>query len=499
VQQLRALKSVDDLVAALLDDLEQKGEQDTLVIYISDNGYLWGDHGLSEKGAPYDAGAKVPLMMRHAPLTAPGTTDTSPVANIDLAPTALQLAGESLTQSPPLDGQPLVGATPRARMHNEFYDHGGGDADWASTRVPGEYLYIETYTEDGETIDFREYYDLQNDPYEIDNLYGPDGLPDTGDDLGTPAFTPAQLHDQLRRDRMCEGSACPPGPGGGTADIAPPRTLIKSPRLGATVCCRVMLKASATDNVGVSEVEFSVDGNLIGTDSTAPYTTIWENTNLYGAGPHTIEAIAVDAAGNHTQAGSLGSTINVTLNHNGADIQIDDGGVPRTSCGALPPPCNVGSINPGDTLSFTFSGPVAPGSLIPGWDGTQPATCTGDPPPLGCVTLGVKADSQADQFDNDTAAIYSDLAGLNKITALGDLDLGDFDYVPFDTGVPLRTWPRSLMRMTNSNRTVVVTLTAGTGSPGDGELSTVKWTNPGCGCQVWESIDGSDTDEDREF
>ena len=38
------LRSVDDMVGTLLDELKSKGEQDTLVLYVSDNGYLWGEH-----------------------------------------------------------------------------------------------------------------------------------------------------------------------------------------------------------------------------------------------------------------------------------------------------------------------------------------------------------------------------------------------------------------------------------------------------------------------
>jgi hypothetical protein len=176
--------------------------------------------------------------------------------------------------------------------------------------------------------------------------------------------------------------------------------------------------------------------------------------------------------------------------------------VPRTNCGNgpdPPPTCNVGTINTSDTLTYTFPAPVAPGALIPGWDGTEPSSCTGDPVPLGCVTVGVKADSQADVYDSDTLGVYSDLAAMSRIALLGDVDLDDFDYIPFDTGIPLRTWPRSSMRLSGDGRTAVVTLGTGTGSLGDGAAGTARWTTPACNCTVWESIDGAETAEDREF
>jgi arylsulfatase A-like enzyme len=503
LKQLRTLRSVDDLVGALLDQLKEKGEQDTLIVFISDNGYLWGDHGLIEKGAAYSAGAKVPLIMRYAPFTSPGKTDDSLVANIDLTPTALQAAGITPPSSPLLDGQSLLSPTAqRQRLHLEYYDHGPEDTDWAATRAT-DYLYIETYAEDGETLDFLEYYDLQADPYETTNLYGPNGVPGDGDDLGTPQHSVAELHDILRRDRFCEGTACPPGPGGGTTDTRPPRTLVTAPTQGGRVCCRVLLQARASDNIGVDRVEFRVDGNLIGTDSTEPYSVLWENTGAYAGGTHVIRAVAVDRSGLRTAAGSPGSAITAKLDKAGADIQIDDGGVPRTNCGGgpdPPPTCNIGTVNTGDTVTFTFPAPVAPGALIPGWDGTAPSSCAGDPAPLGCVTVGIKADSQADVYDHDTLGVYSDLAGTSRIALLGDVDLGDFDYIPFDTGgFPFRTWPRSAMSLSGDGSTVVVTLSPGTASLGDGEAGTARWKAPSCGCIVWESIDGLDTAQDREF
>lgn len=497
VAQLRTLRSVDDMVGTLLDELKSKGEQDTLVFFIGDNGFLWGEHGLTGKAAPYSDSARVPLLMKYAPVTTPGQTDTRIVANIDLMPTALGLAGISPQPGDPsIDGQSLIGTTtPRQRIHTEF--HAG--ANWAATRAPGDYLYVEHYADDGETILLREYYDLGSDPYELTNMYGPDGQPATGDDLGTPEYTVEQLHDRLLGDRLCEGAECPPGPGGGTVDLRPPRTLVTAPALDSAVCCRVMLKAYVFDNIGVDRVEFKVDGNLIGTDSSNPYSVLWENTDVYAAGSHIIEAIAVDSAENRTVAGSPGSLITVDLDSNGYDIQIDDGGVPRTNCASAPSPCNVGTVNPGDTIKFSFPSAVAPGSLIPGWNGSEPASCTGDPPPLGCVTVGIKADSKVDQVDNDLLTVYSDVAGTSPIAALGEVDLGDFRYIGFDTAIPFRTFPSSPMKLSADSRTVIVTVGSGTGAPAGGASGTAKWTNPSCSCQVWESIDGIETDEDREF
>jgi arylsulfatase A-like enzyme len=147
--QLRTLMSVDDMVASVLDRLDALGEQDTLIVFTSDNGFMWGDHGLINKGFPYST--KLPLMLRYAPLTVPGSTDARLVSNIDLAPTALAAA----RVGPPaggFDGVSLLDpGWNRSRLEAE-YQNGGEDAgespsglpDWAATRTVG-YHYIETY------------------------------------------------------------------------------------------------------------------------------------------------------------------------------------------------------------------------------------------------------------------------------------------------------------------------------------------------------------------
>ncbi len=60
--------------------------------------------------------------------------------------------------------------------------------------------------------------------------------------------------------------------------------------------------ATASDNVGVTQVEFRVDGTLVGTDATAPYAATWNATGAT-PGSHAIQARAYDAAGNTTNAG----------------------------------------------------------------------------------------------------------------------------------------------------------------------------------------------------
>src|SRR5262245_18001628 len=80
-------------------------------------------------------------------------------------------------------------------------------------------------------------------------------------------------------------------------DTTAPTVSITSPAGGAQVTGTVSVAASASDAVGVTSVRFFVDGSLIGTGTSAPYSVNW-NTSGVAAGTHTLRAEARDAAGN---------------------------------------------------------------------------------------------------------------------------------------------------------------------------------------------------------
>ncbi len=507
--QLRSLKSVDDMVGAVLQRLEDRGEQDTLVVFMGDNGMLWGEHGLNNKSFPYTESVHIPLVVRYTPVTIPGSSDSRLVENLDVAPTAIKAAGLSTTRTPAIDGLSLFDpANSRSRLLLEFSNHFAFPLtdpfrNWASTRTT-TYQYVESYAEDGVTIVFREYYDLVNDPDQRFNLYGPDGQPGGGDDLGTPAHPVAQLEEQVRRDRLCVGTQCPPGPGAppATTDTKPPSVQVTQPAATGYACCRVKLLARALDNLGVDGVQFEVDGNPVGPEiSEDPFTTIWDATGV-ATGQHVVTATARDAAGN-TQT-SPGVTINLSQ----MDVQVDNG------------PGNVaGKADSGDTVTFSFGRPVNPNTVMLGWNGAAPASCTAPAPP-GCVTLGILADDKYDADGTDSLAIYRNpqLAATDplnqKLTSLGTVDLAADTYV-----AATASFLRSPMELVNGGTAVRVTL--GSASVGAGpfsEVGTMKWSvksevrdttnNPFCiNCTVFESIfpwvdpigGGTVDDEDREF
>lgn len=91
-------------------------------------------------------------------------------------------------------------------------------------------------------------------------------------------------------------------------ELTEPSTSISYPANNATVSGTVAITASASDNIGVSRVEFYVNGVLQGTDTSTPYTYSW-NTAALAAGSYTLMTRAYDAAGNVGQSGNVAVTV----------------------------------------------------------------------------------------------------------------------------------------------------------------------------------------------
>ena len=197
-QQARLMMSVDDLVLKMEKKLQNFSETNTLVIYVSDNGYLWGEHGRVAKSQPYTQSSKVPLMMRWPGHTESGATDERFALNIDIAPTVLEAAGIPLDETP-MDGRSLLADSARNRVHLEHWCTVKGCDRWASTRTH-DYQYIERYDAEGNVL-FREYYDNLADPWQLTNLLA-DGNPSNDPDI-------VALDAQLEPDKSCVGGLCP--------------------------------------------------------------------------------------------------------------------------------------------------------------------------------------------------------------------------------------------------------------------------------------------------
>lgn len=175
----KVLKSLDDNVGRLFDHLREKGMlENTLVVYTSDQGFYMGEHGWFDKRFMYEESLSTPLLM-HLPkgLNARGEIREM-VQNIDYAPTFLELAGAKV----PADIQgvsllPLLqGKHPknwRKSIYYHFYEYPAEHSVKRHFGVRTErYKLIHFYND----IDEWELYDLQNDPSELNNLYGRPGM-----------------------------------------------------------------------------------------------------------------------------------------------------------------------------------------------------------------------------------------------------------------------------------------------------------------------------------
>jgi arylsulfatase A-like enzyme len=206
--QQRTLLSVDDMVDAIFRRLVLRGEgRDTLVIFLSDNGYLLGEHGLREKALPYTHSIRVPFMIRWPGKVPAGAVDSRRfIANVDIAPSVLAAAGIRPTLKYPFDGKAMLSPTGlTTATHSPLYLEERTDPGfryiptWRSLRT-GAYQYIEYYDSSGAII-FREYYDLAADPWQNVNVLR-DGDPTNNVDT-------TWLSELLARYRTCQGSACP--------------------------------------------------------------------------------------------------------------------------------------------------------------------------------------------------------------------------------------------------------------------------------------------------
>ena len=114
----------------------------------------------------------------------------------------------------------------------------------------------------------------------------------------------------------------------GTTDTTAPTVSITEPAAGATVSGVVDVTVSASDNVGVTKVEFKRGQTIVGSDTTSPYSYSW-NTVTTTNGPRTIHAVALDAAGNRAT-----STLTVTVQNGTTDTTAPTVSITSPAVGA---------------------------------------------------------------------------------------------------------------------------------------------------------------------
>lgn len=165
------LMGVDDSIGAILDYLEASGASDnSLVIYMSDNGFSWGEHGLIDKRHFYEESARVPLIMRLPNKINKNQINSSLISNADIAPTILDFAQAKIPDY--FAGQSAKDTFNRNEQKRDvlFYEY-YWEYDFPMTPTTfgvrdSQYKLIRYHG----VWDRNELYDLKNDPHEMYNL-----------------------------------------------------------------------------------------------------------------------------------------------------------------------------------------------------------------------------------------------------------------------------------------------------------------------------------------
>jgi arylsulfatase A-like enzyme len=169
--QMRCLTAVDEGVGQMIRALEETKQLDnTVFMFCSDNGYMWREHGLSDKRPAYEESIRIPLLARYPSMIKAGTKINQLTLNIDIAPTFLDLAGLPVPKE--MQGRPLTpllqGKSPKWResFFAEYFEEVGNPriATWQAVRTE-HWKYIRYPYLPG----MDEIYDVKEDKLELKN------------------------------------------------------------------------------------------------------------------------------------------------------------------------------------------------------------------------------------------------------------------------------------------------------------------------------------------
>ena len=155
--------SLDDLVAQTIDALADTGRlSQTLVVFASDNGYMWGEHRATGKGQPYDAATRIPMVARMDGVIGRHMVDGRLALNVDIASTIEDVTGLSF---PGLAGQSLLNPSTRSGFVLEATS--GGESTSNRPAYCGWRQRDRVYVRYGDGG--AEFYNLATDPFETNN------------------------------------------------------------------------------------------------------------------------------------------------------------------------------------------------------------------------------------------------------------------------------------------------------------------------------------------
>jgi len=191
--QLATLVAVDQSVHDVIGELSETGRlANTMLVFMSDNGFAWGEHRLFGKESPYEESIRVPMVIRYDSMVRAPRVEPNLALNIDLAPTFAQLAGVPSPRAEGMSLFPLLRSAGATWRQDFLVEHLAGlqIPTYCEVRTV-RYVYVAYGT--GE----EELYDLRSDPYELANVAAASGY--------------AHILNQVRRrlDQLCR----PPPPG----------------------------------------------------------------------------------------------------------------------------------------------------------------------------------------------------------------------------------------------------------------------------------------------
>ncbi len=177
------LLALDESVGRVLDYLEESGlARSTLVVYMSDNGFVLGEHGLIDKRHAYEESIRVPMLAWAPGWIAPGSTVETLVRNIDVMPTLLELAGARAPREHVVDGRSVLPAlrgqrlaSPGELLYEYYWEYAFPHTPTTFALRGDRWKYIYYHG----VWDTSELYDLASDPQERVNLLHVPMLADT--------------------------------------------------------------------------------------------------------------------------------------------------------------------------------------------------------------------------------------------------------------------------------------------------------------------------------
>ncbi|MDB2385249.1 sulfatase, partial [Polaribacter sp.] len=166
---------VDYSIGMVLKELKKLNIDDnTIIIFSSDNGYFNGSHGLGSKVLPYEEGARTPLIIVDPRQKNKAVKTTSITGNVDITATILDYAGVAIPSI--YDGKSLVpivqDTKTQVRKSLPIVQVWGPKATHCLTVMNNQYKYVYWFYEDKEKGIYptEELFDIKNDPYEMKNL-----------------------------------------------------------------------------------------------------------------------------------------------------------------------------------------------------------------------------------------------------------------------------------------------------------------------------------------